>query len=263
MVLWLCTARMYAWRTWQQQNHSRFNERMVIVHRFVAASRAAIRQLANRFGPATRVKRAAVALTVSTALIVAPTAASATGEPAGGASGYLGDRAAPALDLPIESVDPRILEGELPTDAGPSTRSPYAGATAASGGGCTHKGNSDRVHWSKTTSGTISSHAWWEDESNGGCEGVQATVTVELQRYVCQYFWGIRKCDYKTITTARKRNLWPGGGSSNWVPVNYRCRGDITVTWRTRVDVDLQGRPDHWGKFIPDNSYNDLDCSTY
>lgn len=203
------------------------------------------------------------ALAVFAAILLVPATASATGEVAGGQSGYLGGSAAPTLNIPTESVDPRVQEGSLPTETGPSPQSPHAGATASSGGGCTHKGNSDRVHWSKTTSGTISSHAWWEDESNGGCEGVQATVTVELQRYVCQYFWGIRDCDYVTITTAQKRNLWPGGGSSNWVPVNYRCRGNITVTWRTRVDVDLQGRWDHWGKFIPENSYADLDCSTY
>ena len=238
------------------------------MRRFVVASLLIFRQRASNLEsikprPVARVNRAVVAIAILAAVLIAPTAASATGESTGGESSNVGGKTGGIFEASVESIDPRVLDGELPSDTDPSTESPNAGAMTLSNGGCTHKGNSDRVHWSKTQPGAVSSHGWWEDESNGGCEGVKATVTVELQRYVCRYYWGIRVCDYETIETNSRRNLWPGGGSSNWTPVHYMCVGNITVTWRTRVDVDLQGRADHWGKFIPENSYANLDCSTY
>ncbi len=127
---------------------------------------------------------------------------------------------------------------------------------------CLHWGDSDDVHWSTTNPGAISVHGYW-DGLSPGCNGVKATVTVELQRYVCYYHNGVKQwCGFSTINTARRSGRSRGSGSANRVTAQYHCQTQARqVTWRALVDVDLEGRWDPATKW--DVGYEDLWCSTY
>ncbi|MDE0496465.1 MAG: hypothetical protein OXH86_03845 [Acidimicrobiaceae bacterium] len=92
---------------------------------------------------------------------------------------------------------------------------------------------------------------------------MRATVTVELQRYNCYYSNGeLDYCRYETIRSRSKSRLWSGGGSSNRVAVHYYCATNAReVSWRARIDVDLEGRWNDSTKWI--DGKNNLWCSTY
>jgi len=199
-----------------------------------------------------RLAVAAVAVIVTSTLVL-PTPAAATGE------------SDSAPDRPAETVDEREPEASGTSESGPS------GAIGKKGNRslrswpwdtCLHWGVSDDVHWSHTQPGAISVHAWW-DGLNPGCDGVRATVTVELQRYNCYYSNGeLDYCRYETIRSRSKSRLWSGGGSSNRVAVHYYCATNAReVSWRARIDVDLEGRWDDSTKWI--DGKNNLWCSTY
>lgn len=106
--------------------------------------------------------------------------------------------------------------------------------------GCDYETRGDRPHKS-STGNAVSAHGWWTTETPERCPS-HAYVEVWLDAFVCYYVKGVRtRCLWEQIDHNEKR-VYPGGGSNRITVVRKDCaRNDELVSFRTVIDVDLEG----------------------
>jgi hypothetical protein len=99
--------------------------------------------------------------------------------------------------------------------------------------GCTPDTLADNPHLSSTP-GVISGHGWW---GQGNCSSNKATVQNCLYEFYTDGTWRRKACNTAS-------GIFPGGGSANRSAANRPCDAGQTISWRNRVDVDVNGELD-------------------
>jgi len=102
--------------------------------------------------------------------------------------------------------------------------------------GCTPETYGDNPHLSSTP-GVISAHGWWKQ---GDCTNNKATVENCLYEYYTDGTWRRKACNTAS-------GIFPGGGSANRSAANRPCDTTETISWRNRVDVDVDDEIDSSG----------------
>jgi hypothetical protein len=99
---------------------------------------------------------------------------------------------------------------------------------------CTPDTYADNPHLSSTP-GVVSGHGWW---GQGDCSSNKATVQNCLYEYYTDGTWRRKACGTAS-------GIYPGGGSANRSAANRPCDSTgQSISWRNRVDVDVDGEWD-------------------
>ncbi len=111
---------------------------------------------------------------------------------------------------------------------------------AATNGLCRFTMEGDYPHLSNHRR-EVSTHGWWEIESDNQNCPEYAYVEVWLQANWCDFITG---CRWITLAHQEKR-IREGGGSGRRTTARYDCASnELLVGYRNVVDVDLVGVPD-------------------
>ncbi|GAB3954618.1 hypothetical protein [Micromonospora vulcania] len=98
--------------------------------------------------------------------------------------------------------------------------------------GCAFITDGDYVH---KTGNDATGHGWWV---NVNCaSGTRATVKIWLEEYFSDNSWRVKG-------SGSKSPVYSGGGSANRANARATCQNSGTVSWRSRIDVDLIGQVD-------------------
>lgn len=100
-------------------------------------------------------------------------------------------------------------------------------------GPCTPYSGRDNPHRS-STGVAVSGHGWWD---KGDCSNNRANVYNCLYEWYTANTWRQKKC-------SSKKELAPGGGSSNRTVARRDCANTLYTSWRNHVDVDVIGEWD-------------------
>jgi hypothetical protein len=114
----------------------------------------------------------------------------------------------------------------------PAAQSPGAASQTALIG-CTPVSGRDNPHRS-STGVAVSGHGWW---GKGNCDNNRANV------YNCLYEWYTDNT-WRQKACSPKKELAPGGGSSNRTVARKNCSNTVRTSWRNHVDVDVIGEID-------------------
>ncbi|WP_328604429.1 hypothetical protein OG943_30855 [Amycolatopsis sp. NBC_00345] len=125
------------------------------------------------------------------------------------------------------------VPGIAPPNAPPASTPPDAAQTNQPALSCTPETFGDNPHLSSTP-GVISAHGWWKQ---GNCSNNKATVENCLYEFYTDGTWRRKACNTAS-------GIFPGGGSANRSAANRACDSTQTISWRNRVDVDVDGELD-------------------
>lgn len=135
-------------------------------------------------------------------------------------------------------IEPTVLPDEL-ADTGTGSLEDIAieqDVTAAQAA-CSFTQHADNPHISSTAF-EASGHGYWTTTNTARCQARTATVSVQLQQY-----WSDGR--YRNAgAKAQKSGVLPGGGSGRRATGRARCFTAKAVTWRSLVDVDIEGYVD-------------------
>ncbi|WP_225833908.1 hypothetical protein [Streptomyces sp. NK08204] len=114
---------------------------------------------------------------------------------------------------------------------------------------CTPVSGRDNPHRSGTGV-AVSGHGWWD---KGTCSNDRAKVYNCLYEYYTDNSWRQKAC-------SPRKELKPGGGSSNRTVARHDCADTLRTSWRNHVDVNVIGQID-----TPEKPMNGavVDCRVY
>jgi hypothetical protein len=120
--------------------------------------------------------------------------------------------------------------------------------------GCQYRQAVDDAHISSDPPTAASSHGWWLYVS-GTCPS-----TANVDTYLQALWWNGYGYEWRTVFTPdNSGDVFEGGGSGNRITARFTCAAFYLVSWRSFVDVDLNGQPDPPGYTY--SPYKDLDCA--
>ncbi len=114
------------------------------------------------------------------------------------------------------------------------------GQAAWSWPNCTYESKIDHPHLSSSNPNHASVHGYWI-KTGGSC--TTATVTTQLQAYLCSDPWG-HNCGWTTVAKSIRSGVRPGGGSGKRATAQAPCVSNRNAHWRGVVDVDIDGQWD-------------------
>ncbi len=118
--------------------------------------------------------------------------------------------------------------------------------------GCVYTQEVDNAHISSDPPTAASSHGWWTYVS-GSCPS-----TANVDTYLQALWWTGYTYEWRTVAF-NSGDVYAGGGSGNRITARYNCANLNLVSWRSLVDVDLNGQWDPPG--LTESPYQNLNCS--
>jgi hypothetical protein len=110
----------------------------------------------------------------------------------------------------------------------PPPTGPPIPVTGAPDAECTPYVAGDYAH---PSGGDVSAHGWWY---RNNCPNQKTTVLIGLQEYFSDKTW-------HDEGPTQDADVWPGGGSANWVPNHLPCQGVAKAGWRSYIIITAPG----------------------
>lgn len=123
--------------------------------------------------------------------------------------------------------------GQAADSASGSTDQGGASRAAA----CPFTQYADNVHISSSAF-EASGHGYWTTTNTPSCQARTATITVQLQQYYSDNSWR------NAAAKGKATGVRPGGGAGRRATGRAKCYTSTQVTWRSIVDVDIEGYVD-------------------